>query len=207
MNLRLKTNFKILKMELPKINKGTGAGGANTNLYVKKFEEQTNNESRLLENGFNKYAINKSKYGYYLAKDFKEKKIIFISQNGLKLYMKNFYDIELFRCPDECYIHLFKDGRKNLVKILEKKEQNVEGSVIDKLWDGPSFKREYEIVLGSNFRVEYAYCISDFLKKKFTSDEKKFQILNQIYSESGIEVLFGSDDDYFETFDMWMHRE
>ena len=31
------------------INKGTGAGGANTNYYGKKFEEKTNNEQILLE--------------------------------------------------------------------------------------------------------------------------------------------------------------
>jgi hypothetical protein len=36
----------------PQTNRGTGAGGANTNLYGKKFEEQTNNYTRLLENGF-----------------------------------------------------------------------------------------------------------------------------------------------------------
>ena len=203
--LKLRPILKIFKMELPKINKGIGAGGANTNLYGKKFEEQTNNEARLLAIGFDRFAINKTKFGYYLAKDFDNKKIVFVSQNGLKLYMKHFYDIDLFRCPDECYIHLYKDGRKNLVKILEKKEQNVEGSVMDKLWDGPSFKREYEIVLGDAFRVEYAYCVSDFLKKKLTSDEKKFRILQQIHMEAGIKVLFGSDDDYFEKFDLWVH--
>ena len=30
-------------------NKGTGAGGANTNYYGKKFEEKTNNQTRLLD--------------------------------------------------------------------------------------------------------------------------------------------------------------
>jgi len=35
------------------INKGTGAGGANTNYYGKQFEEKTNNQDRLLEMGSN----------------------------------------------------------------------------------------------------------------------------------------------------------
>ena len=33
-------------------NKGTGAGGANTNLYGKKFEEKTDNQPRLLDVGY-----------------------------------------------------------------------------------------------------------------------------------------------------------
>ena len=37
--------------QLNLINKGKGAGGANTNYHGKKFEEKTNNERRLLEMG------------------------------------------------------------------------------------------------------------------------------------------------------------
>lgn len=184
-------------------NKGTGAGGANTNLYGKKFEEQTNNEHRLLQHGFEKKLINKTKYGYYLEKHIDDKRMIFVSQNGLKVYMKHFHDISMFRCPDEAYI-IYREGEPITIKILEKKEQNVEGSVIDKLWDGPSFKREYQLVLGDGFHVEYAYCVSDFLKQKLTSSEKKFVILNQIHTEAGIHILFGSDDEYFQLFDNWL---
>ena len=36
------------------INKGTGAGGVNTNYNGKKFEEKTNNQQRLLEMGYQK---------------------------------------------------------------------------------------------------------------------------------------------------------
>ena len=35
-------------------NKGTGAGGSNTNYYGKIFEEKTNNQSRLINNGYTK---------------------------------------------------------------------------------------------------------------------------------------------------------
>jgi len=56
------------------------------------------------------------------------------------MYMKNKYNIELFRCPDEAYIIEYTSGRK-VIKILEKKEQNVEGSVETKLWSGPSLKK------------------------------------------------------------------
>ena len=59
-------------------------------------------------------------------------------------------------------IDTYLEADDYLIKILEKKEQNVEGSVIDKLLSGPSFKREYELVLGSGFEVHYAFCVSSF---------------------------------------------
>ena len=44
--------------DAPKIkNKGTGAGGANTNLYGKSFEEKTSNKTRLIKSGFEEFKI------------------------------------------------------------------------------------------------------------------------------------------------------
>ena len=146
------------------INKGTGAGGVNTNYYGKKFEEKTNNQQRLLEMGYTQNSFTKKPHDYHLSKTFEDKKIVFVLQNGLKMYMKNKYNIDLFRCPDEAYIIEYTSGRK-VIKILEKKEQNVEGSVETKLWSGPSLKREYELVLGAEFEVFYGFCVSEFLKK------------------------------------------
>jgi hypothetical protein len=118
--------------------------------------------------------------------------------------MKNKYNIDLFRCPDEAYIIEYNNG-KNVIKILEKKEQNVEGSVETKLWSGPSLKREYELILGSKFTVFYGFCVSEFLKKKLVSNEKKYITLNTIFNENNIVVLFGDDENYFETFDNWLN--
>ena len=111
------------------INKGTGAGGANTNYYGKKFEEKTNNQQRLLELGYTKNSFTKNPkkaYDYYLSKTFEDKIIVFVLQNGLKIYMKNKYNIDLFRCPDEAYIIEYKNGRK-VIKILEKKRTKCRG--------------------------------------------------------------------------------
>ena len=190
------------------INKGTGAGGANTNYYGKKFEEKTNNQPRLLEMGYTKHSFtNKPKktYDYYLSNTFEDKTIVFVLQYGLKIYMKNKYNIDLFRCPDEAYIIEYTSGRK-VIKILEKKEQNVEGSIETKLWSGSSLKREYELVLGTEFEVFYGFCVSDFLKKKLVSNEKKYTVLNTILDENNIWVLFGDDEKYFETFDLWFNN-
>ena len=193
---------------LSHINKGTGAGGANTNYYGKQFEEKTNNETRLLEKGFIKYSFTKNpkkQSDYYLSKTVDDKTIVFVLQNGLKIYMKNKYNIEMFRCPDEAYIIEYTSGRK-VIKILEKKEQNVAGSVETKLWSGPSLKREYELVLGSEFEVFYGFCVSAFLKKKIISSEKKYAILITILNENNIAVLFGDDENYFEFLDVWLNN-
>jgi hypothetical protein len=190
-------------------NKGTGAGGTNTNFYGKKFEDKTNNQTRLLNDGYIKHSFVYKKqtnaYGYYLSKIFKDKTIVFVLQNGLKMYMKNKYNIEVFRCPDEAYIIEYNTGKK-VIKILEKKAQNMDGSVETKLWSGPSLKREYELVLGHEFEVHYGFCVSNFLQKKITSTEKKYTILNTIFNENNIAVLFGDDDTYFEKFDKWFNQ-
>ena len=140
-----------------------------------------------------------------MLKTFEDKSIVFLLQNGCKRYIKHKYNIELFRYPDEAYIIEYNTGKK-VIKILEKKEQNVEGSVETKLWSGPSLKREYEIVFEDVFEVQYGFCVSDFLKKKITSNEKKYEILNKILNETNISVLFGDDENYFETFDKWFNN-
>lgn len=188
------------------VNKGTGAGGANTNLHGKKFEEKTSNESRLLEKGFIKIYMDKKeqKTNYYLEKNVLDGKFVFVQQSGLKKYMKKFYNEELFRCPDEAYFWLPNENNKPTLKILEKKEQKVEGSVDTKLLSGPSFKREYELVLDNKFVIEYAYCLNEYFKKEFTSESKKYKILSQILNENSIPTLFGDDEDYFDKLDMWV---
>ena len=113
-----------------------------------------------------------------MSKTFEDKTIIFVLQNGLKTYLKHKYNIKIFRCPDEAYIIEYTTGKK-IIKILEKKEQRVDGSVETKLWSGPSLKREYELVLGNNFEVFYGFCVSGFLKKQMISTEKKYMILEQ----------------------------
>jgi len=42
--------------------------------------------------------------------------------------------------------------------------------------------------------------------KKLTSNEKKYIILNTIFNENDIDVLFGDNDDYFETLDKWLNN-
>ena len=187
------------------VNKGTGAGGAKTNYYGKKFEEKTNNEPRLIEKGYTKIIMSKNKSGYYLSKKNEELNIIFVSQSGLKEYIKTVYNIELFRCPDEGYI-IEKPNCKPKILILEKKNQNGSGSVDTKLLAGPIFREEYEEALEYKFDVCYGFCVSKYLQDNIVSNTKKSQIFNNLMKRHNISVLFGDDDNYFETLDEWINN-
>jgi len=88
-------------------NKGTGAGGSTTNHNGIAFENKTDNETRLISNGFVRKNITgkeKTKYGYYLEKIDAKYTIHFVKQNGLIYYMSLFHQKELFREVDEAYI-------------------------------------------------------------------------------------------------------
>ena len=188
------------------INKGTGAGGANTNVTGKSFEQKTENETRLLASGFIRKPIpgyEKTIYGYYLIKETSPtESVVYLTQGGLKAYFGHFFKKELYRHPDEAY--LFRNGDQYTLKILEKKNQNVSGSVDTKLLAGPGFIKVYEKELGEGFSVKYAFCISSFMKKNYVS--KKNDSLREVNEECGIAVLFGDDPDYYETLDAWIYQ-
>ena len=190
-------------------NKGTGAGGSTTNHNGIAFENKTDNEIRLISNGFVRKNINgkeKTKYGYYLEKIDEKNTIHFVKQNGLKYYMYHFHQKELFREVDEAYIFIDNITRNINLKILEKKNQNGGGSVEDKLCLGHHFKFvEYPGCLGENFKVEYAFCISSFLKKQYISDHKKWKIIKETNEKNNIPVFFGDDDDYYSKLDDWIN--
>ena len=48
--------------------------------------------------------------------------------------------------------------------------------------------------------------MNNFLKKKLTSNDKKYTILNTIFQENNIVVLFGDDENYFQTIDIWFNN-
>ena len=192
----------------PIINKGTGAGGANTNVTGKSFEQKTENETRLLASGFVRKQIpgfEKNTNSYYLIKEKSQtESVVYLTQGGLKKYFEHFFKKELCRHPDEAY--LFRNGDKYTLKVLEKKNQNTSGSVDTKLLAGKGFIDEYEFLLGESFAVKYAFCISAFLKKDYVADCLKSKALRHINQKYGIAVLFGDDSNYYETLDVWINE-
>ncbi len=178
-------------------NRGTGAGGAKTNENGKSFEELTNNELRLLTQGFTKNVYNKNnKYGYYLEKN----DTVFVLQDGFKTYMKMRYDIEISLKPDEAYI-ITRDDKINL-KILEKKNQNTEGSVDAKLLAAYGFKCVYELICGEKFNVEYSFCLSNWFKQH--KNEDKYIYYNMFLAQHDIKIFY-ADESYFENLDKWIN--
>jgi hypothetical protein len=88
----------------------------------------------------------------------------------------------MFRNPDEAY--LFRNGDTYTLKVIEMKNQNVAGSVDTKLLAGPGFIEEYnESINNDKIKVEYSFCISEYLKKNYISEEKKYKILQKILNE------------------------
>jgi hypothetical protein len=195
------------------INKGTGAGGAKTNINGLTFEAKTSIEKKLEENKFIKCIINeKSKYGYYFEFNNDEKTIIYLTQSGFKIYFKNKFNINVYKYPDEAFI-IIKNEKYN-IKILEKKNQNVEGSVEDKLKTGQFNKREYELILiqkieslfcKNKVSIDYAFCISNFLQKKFESNQEKYNNIKTIMMDDNIKIFYGDDDDYFDNIYKWIN--
>ncbi len=191
-------------------NKGTGAGGANTNKNGKKFEKLTSNEPSLLKAGYTKHFFQgkeKNVYGYYLIKKFEDRTITFVLQSGLKTYMENKYNIELFRQPDEAYIVEYNDDRK-VLKILEKKTQNGPGSVDTKLLAAYLTKIEYKVMLHKeNFEIEYAFCVNNYLKEKMDKESKYIVLSTILLPGIDVPIFFGEDPDYFEKLNTWINQE
>jgi hypothetical protein len=183
------------------VNRGTGAGGANTNATGLPFEEKTANQCRLQERGYIMVSMQGGgKFCYYMEKD----GVVYMMKGGLKTYMKEKFGVEMFREPDEAYF--IKGPHGNRLKILEKKNQNTEGSVDTKLLAGPGFIEEYKWCLKDvgDIHVEYAFCVSSYLKEKMMSEKPKWQALRDINKKYGITVLFGDDEDYFDRLDEWL---
>jgi len=186
------------------INKGTGAGGAKTTANGNAFENITDNSKRLINKGFIRTDMSKSKNGYYLSKEFDDKTIYYVTKSGLKTFVKKHINmnITLYREPDEAYI--IKKNDTYEFKILEKKNQNTEGSVDLKLYAGIGLLKEYRKSFDNNFTISYAFCLNNYFKKKFSSNNMKYNNIQSVILESEIEIMYGSDENYFEQLDNWI---
>lgn len=191
------------------INKGSGAGGAKTNYNGLKFEEKTSFEIKLNELKYNKkeIIINK-RIGIYYEYINENKNIIYFKKNGFKLYFEKMYNIITYRQPDEAFLIL--DNNKYYLKILEKKNQNVEGSVEEKLKTGAFNKKEYDLMLNIyseyKFNISYSFCVSKFLQDKLESNNIKYINIKKIMELDNIIILYGDEEDYFDNLYKWINN-
>ena len=213
------------------INRGTGAGGSKTNHNGLAFESLTNSESFLIEKGFTKKIMSKNKTGYYFEKETKEKTecesdpkkeeekvsqtILYVKQAGFREFIKKEFGINVYRNPDEAFI--IKTNDIYHIKIIEKKNQNVDGSVEDKLKTGSFNREEYEMMfdvdevktkLGDKIKIKisYSFCVSEFLENKLESQEIKYVNLKKINDKHNIKIFYGNRKDYFEKLFEWISK-
>jgi len=150
------------------INKGTGAGGANTNVTGLGFERETDigeieNSIRLHKAQLHKFM---NENGYILNENYKISKNL---AHGCKQ-------------PDEAY--LFRD--KKILFIIEKKFQQGSGSVAEKLQTGP-FKKQFYQKIYPAVHICYIYILSDYFK---TTCPRELEFLK----ENGIPYYFQEDN-------------
>jgi hypothetical protein len=190
------------------INKGTGAGGANTNKTGLSFEALTSNQENLERIGFNKMELRKGKTMYYLKKSYDDDNITiyYTFKRGFKELVCKKFGVKPFREPDEAYIVYDKTNNTYIIKLLEKKNQNVAGSVEDKLLTGQPVKELYEMCFEShpNVSIEFAFCISDYLYTNLQSSKPKYVMMSKLLKKHNIGVFHGNAPSYFTDVNKWV---
>jgi hypothetical protein len=132
-----------------------------------------------------------------MSKNVDDKVVTFLTQSGLKTYLKKMYNVNLCRHPDEAFIIDHGNGTFEL-KVLEKKNQTTEGSVDTKLYAALGFQMEYEDILGDAFSVEYGFCLCNFFK------QCKYERMLKVLERQKIPVFFASNEDYFDQILEWV---
>ena len=128
-------------MESPLINRGTGAGGKNTNVNGLSFESTTDMTHEI--------PISSSLIDCSKRKLFQ-----------LIGYDKNVSKMHGCKQPDECYV----DKTKNLLFIIEKKFQQCSGSVCEKLQTVHAKLWNYQRLFPI-YKIIYIYVLSDWFKE------------------------------------------
>jgi DNA adenine methylase len=174
------------------------AGGSKTTQNGKQFEHCTNIQPLLLQLGF-------EQQGLCLQACINGTKFKFTSKKDFKRMMREDYQLEMTREPDEAFVLEPVHGNKKILKVLEKKYQSQEGSVDDKLLAGDGIRRQYHRDVGDQFEIEYAFCVNDFIKTFLHNNKGKhthfYDIVTQDYT---IPVFFGEDSDYFQRLGNWL---
>lgn len=189
------------------INKGAGAGGAKTNINGLNFEEKTSIEPYLINKKYNKKILNnKNKYNYYYELIENGVTIIYFKKSGFKKYFEDIFNIKnIYREPDEAFLII--KNNSYYVKILEKKNQNRDGSIIEKLKTGRFNIKEYELMLNTGeikFNINYTFCVNKYLENELCKQTEKYINFNKILKEDNINIFYGDNDDYFEKIYKWI---
>tara|TARA_B100001758_G_scaffold246851_1_gene262995 strand:+ start:3508 stop:4059 length:552 start_codon:yes stop_codon:yes gene_type:complete len=164
------------------INRGTGAGGANTNTSGLPFEEQTD-----LSNYHTILEINQhSKTIKFLNH---ETLFRYTKQKNFEKYMGDKINFTIkalhgSKRPDEAYIN----EEKKIVFIIEKKNQNTSGSKCECIQTAVNKRRNLNRRI-PDYHVVYIYCLSSWFKTNCEAEIEDLQ-------EDSIPVFWGNEDTY-----------
>ncbi|MBR0287479.1 MAG: hypothetical protein IJQ82_00720 [Selenomonadaceae bacterium] len=145
-------------------------GGAQTNINGLKFEQTTSLDEALITAGFfvENYKIY-NRAGDCIGMSVPKKKLYkkFFELRGVDYKKINSKPWE----PDECFINFLN----RTAYVIEKKFQNVPGSVDEKL-PGCGFKKwEYEKLFAPlEYKVEFIYVFNDWFKQDSYRDVKEY---------------------------------
>jgi hypothetical protein len=164
-------------------NKGTGAGGCNTNKNGLPYEELTH-----LQTDYS--IISKNIYSDNIHfNNYSDTIFIRVEKGNLFKYMGNKVNKNIIKAhgcknPDECYIN---EATKKIF-LLEKKFQQVSGSVCEKIQTA-GFKRRHYNKTFPDYDVIYMYCLSDWFKLNCKPELDDLKEIN-------IPVFWGNDVNY-----------
>jgi hypothetical protein len=169
------------------VNKGTGAGGANTNKNGLSYESMTSLDEHMIIISEDKKLKTKT-----IKFQQSEKEFINANKTWFQKYLeskdectKSLNPAPGCKQPDEVYIN----EHEKKIYIIEKKFQQCTGSVDEKIQSGP-FKLYYFSKNIPNYKIHYIYCLSDWFKR----DENTCVL--EYLTENGIYIFWGSDEKY-----------
>ena len=179
-------------MVQPIHTKGTGAGGSRTNSNGLPYEALTELSTE--------YEI-KSTHKHHSVIQFYQrcesshcsqstgKVFIFTKQGGFLKYIHNKIDHTIppahgCKRPDECYI----DEERKIIFIIEKKFQQVPGSVCEKIQTS-DFKKWHYSRLIPDYEIVYIYCLSDWFRANCKAELAYLAMIN-------VPIFWGGGDDY-----------
>ena len=165
------------------VNKGTGAGGSNTNKNGLPYEEMTE-----LKTEYTVMSVDKHHSVISFVKK-SEQRFKMTKQGGFFKSMKAVVDKTIIKAhgcknPDECYI----DEMAKRIFIIEKKFQQTTGSVCEKVQTSGFKVWQYDRSF-PDYKIVYVYCLSDWFK-----DNCKAELEYLTYTNTP--VFWGNDTNY-----------
>jgi hypothetical protein len=184
------------KEQKENINRGTGAGGTNTNKNGLLFEDKIDLGYPIINNVNELYniividLIIKHQFIGYNLKHMKKKSYLIKYMEEMKQVSENTRRIgraQGCKHPDDVLI--YEDKNNKILFIIEKKYQKMSGSTSEKIQTGGYKRKQYEIQY-PNYKIHYIYILSDFLIKTMKPE------LDTMYRIDNI--TYFHEDDYKE---------